>query len=129
MDEQKNELCVLGQTHTTLNVKQYFQDFVTSKRIENEDHRKAIWCIFESLMPEDPTDLILCSRIVTITHWLNLNNDLMLRYQSQLLWDKNALKRHNECARLDVLYNKQLMRAIDTRDKYKSKNPKTWVIK
>ncbi len=124
MDEKENELVSLGSAKTTVDVKAYFQDFVTSKKIENESHRKAIWCIFESLIPTDPTDFILCSRIVTLTHWLNLNNELMLRYQSQLLYDKQAEKRYNSCAKLNILYDSQLMRSIAARDKYKEN--KNW---
>lgn len=74
-------------------VANYFSSYVSSKKIKNEQDRRALQILFKELNPVDITDAMICCNIVTMQHIINSANKIFVSNLENESYDKESYRR------------------------------------
>lgn len=112
------ELATTDEKIISQEVANYFSNYVSSKKIKNEQDRKALQLLFSALEPVDITDAMICCNIVTLQHIINSSNKIYVTNLESESYCRESYRRVKDMGTKASSAAETLMKLIDSRSRY-----------
>lgn len=112
------ELATTDEKIISQEVANYFSSYVSSKKIKNEQDRKALQLLFSALEPVDITDAMICCNIVTLQHIINSSNKIYVTNLESESYCRESYRRVKDMGTKASSAAETLMKLIDSRSRY-----------
>jgi hypothetical protein len=118
--DNKNKSIAKLEPKMSQEVANYFSNYVSSKKIKNEQDRRALQLLFKSLCPVDITDAMICCNIVTLQHIINSSNKIYVSNLESESYCRESYRRVKDMGTKASSSAEVLMKLLDSRTRYLS---------